>query len=286
MIYHHAILLSAASFVTASSDSPDDWVNLTVYHTNQANYSAGDIADMNTADALGDLEFTVRAKLYPLECATPELKREAPYDCENPEQDADNLAITKLVVSVKKSALPGVYCPCNVHAGVYSCAAMHHGGGEPQPCPTGVGGETVGEFLGRYANMSNYNASTPNFKWYAGNILARFGAGIWYSTVGDAEGSVWKVAEVVKRVSRKCSDDVQVAAVTAADTAGCFKNCPQPTNRSSTCWTGCYFDTLLGSGSGASRVSNTAGIPINDVVAAWDHPFASDDPAHGGCPSF
>lgn len=47
----------------------------------QANYSAGDIADMNTADALGDLEFTVRAKLYPLECATPELKREAPYDC-------------------------------------------------------------------------------------------------------------------------------------------------------------------------------------------------------------
>ena len=81
MIYHHAILLSAASFVTASSDSPDDWVNLTVYHTNQANYSAGDIADMNTADALGDLEFTVRAKLYPLECATAELKREAPYDC-------------------------------------------------------------------------------------------------------------------------------------------------------------------------------------------------------------
>lgn len=97
--------------------------------------------------------------------------------------------------------------------------------------------------------------------------MARFGAGIWYSTVGDAEGSVWKVAEVVKRVSRKCSDDVQVAAVTAADTAGCFKNCPQPTNRSSTCWTGCYFETLLGSGSGASRVSNTAGIPINDVVA-------------------
>ena len=29
-----------------------------VFHTNQLNYSAGDIADMNTADTLGDLEFT------------------------------------------------------------------------------------------------------------------------------------------------------------------------------------------------------------------------------------
>ena len=43
------------------------WINLTVYHANQANYSAGDIADMNTADALGDLEFTVRSKLLPVE---------------------------------------------------------------------------------------------------------------------------------------------------------------------------------------------------------------------------
>lgn len=31
------------------------WKNLTVFHTNQANYSAGDIADMNTADDLVSL---------------------------------------------------------------------------------------------------------------------------------------------------------------------------------------------------------------------------------------
>eukprot|EP01047_Picozoa_sp_COSAG01_P099375 COSAG01_NODE_29400_length_638_cov_2.489796_1_plen_151_part_01 len=59
----------AAAALLASSPAPpapQQWVNLTVFHANQANYSAGDIADMNTADALGDLEFTVRAKLLPI----------------------------------------------------------------------------------------------------------------------------------------------------------------------------------------------------------------------------
>ena len=109
--------------------------------------------------------------------------------------------------------------------------------------------------------MSNYNASTPEFKWYAGNILARFGSGLWYSTVASAEGKLWRVAEVIKKVSRKCSDDVQVAAVTAASN-GCFDKCVQPTNRSTPCWVGCYFDTLLGAGSDKGRVPPTAGMPL------------------------
>jgi hypothetical protein len=46
---------------------------------------------MNTADALGDLEFTVRAKEIPVECATPKQAKAAPWDCENPEQDANDL---------------------------------------------------------------------------------------------------------------------------------------------------------------------------------------------------
>ena len=40
--------VAAACFGTARGE----WQNLTVFHTNQANYSAGDIADMNTADDL------------------------------------------------------------------------------------------------------------------------------------------------------------------------------------------------------------------------------------------
>ena len=104
---------------------------------------------MNTADALGDLEFTIRAKIYPLECATPALKRAAPYDCENPEQDATDLAITKLVVQVQSDAMPGVYCPCNVHEGVYSCDAPSHYSPGVHACPTGVGAIPVATFLGR-----------------------------------------------------------------------------------------------------------------------------------------
>ena len=65
---------------------------------------------MNTADDLGDLEFTVRAKLLPIECSDPAYARHASYDCANPEQDATDLAITKLIIQVKKGKIGG-YCP-------------------------------------------------------------------------------------------------------------------------------------------------------------------------------
>jgi hypothetical protein len=81
---------------------------------------------MNTADDLGDLEFTVRAKLLPIECSDPAYARHASYDCANPEQDATDLAITKLIIQVKKGKIGG-YCPCNVHEGRYSCGSFHGG---------------------------------------------------------------------------------------------------------------------------------------------------------------
>ena len=103
------LLLISSAVTTAIFD--DGWTRLTVYHTNEANYSSGDIANMNTADSLGDLEFTIRAKLKPFECATPDMAKRAPYDCENPEQDATDLAITKLTVDVKTGTLNSTYCP-------------------------------------------------------------------------------------------------------------------------------------------------------------------------------
>ena len=44
------VLLVAATSLPTTARA--EWKNLTVFHTNQANYSAGDIADMNTADDL------------------------------------------------------------------------------------------------------------------------------------------------------------------------------------------------------------------------------------------
>ena len=48
---HRLVLLAAAAGCFGPS-ARGEWQNLTVFHTNQANYSAGDIADMNTADDL------------------------------------------------------------------------------------------------------------------------------------------------------------------------------------------------------------------------------------------
>jgi hypothetical protein len=253
------VLLAAAACLPAACGV---WKNLTVFHTNQANYSAGDIADMNTADDLGDLEFTVRAKLLPLECSDPAFAHHASYDCANPEQDATNLAITKLIIQVDSEKVGG-YCPCNVHAGKYSCGSFHHGGAGGGSGCAGFGAVPVGEFLGRFYNASRYNSATPDFEWYGVNTLQRFGSGMWYSTVGKAQCGLpsspsncsWRIAEVVKRVSRNCSDGVQEAAVRAADSkaktgGGCFTRCPQATNTSSPCWIKCYFDTLLGAGAG------------------------------------
>ena len=55
--------VAAACFGTARGE----WQNLTVFHTNQANYSAGDIADMNTADDL------VSARPRPAALSAPQI---------------------------------------------------------------------------------------------------------------------------------------------------------------------------------------------------------------------
>eukprot|EP00036_Acanthoecidae_sp_10tr_P007588 CAMPEP_0182924446 /NCGR_PEP_ID=MMETSP0105_2-20130417/6048_1 /TAXON_ID=81532 ORGANISM="Acanthoeca-like sp., Strain 10tr" /NCGR_SAMPLE_ID=MMETSP0105_2 /ASSEMBLY_ACC=CAM_ASM_000205 /LENGTH=288 /DNA_ID=CAMNT_0025062221 /DNA_START=39 /DNA_END=904 /DNA_ORIENTATION=- len=154
---------------------------MTVYHTNQANYSAGDIANMNTADALGDIEFTVRAKIIPLECADPTRASHAPWDCENPEQDAHDLAITKLIIQVNSDAVK-TYCPCNVHAGIYSCVSHN----SSNTCG-GVGAISVYDFLGHVYDPSRFGPTTPHYEWYALNTLRRFGSGMWYSTLGSAQ---------------------------------------------------------------------------------------------------
>ena len=98
-----------------------------------------------------------------------------------------------------------------------------------------------------------------------------------------------RIAEVVKRVSRNCSDGVQEAAVRAADAktagGGCFTGCPQPANTSSACWIKCYFDTLLGDGAGSRVVGSAGGMSLESVRAAWEAPFETEDMAKGGCPS-
>jgi len=277
-------LASAGVLAESTETGFAGWVNLTLYHTNQLNYSAGDVADMNTADALGDLEFTVRAKMLPLECADPAYARHASYDCSNPEQDASDLGVTKLVLQVAPHV--GKYCPCNVHAGIYSCESHDSGS-----C-SGFGAVPVGVFLGKYDNASKMNASTPDFIWYGVNTLLRFAKGMWYSSLGSAQcppgaakpvgGCSWRVLDVAKRVHRECSDKLQEAAVKKA-AGGCFEACPQPNNSSSACWIGCFYRTMLGPHVGSQVSQPSEGMPRASVLAAWDAAFAPS--SEGGCPS-
>ena len=58
-------------------------------------------------------------------------------------------------------------------------------------------------------------------------------------------------------------------------------------NVSSACWVGCFYRTILGA-DGMLPMPNAdygaMGVSLDDLIAAWDAPFSSDDPAQGGCP--
>ena len=55
-------------------------------------------------------------------------------------------------------------------------------------------------------------------------------------------------------------------------------------NASSPCWINCFYDTVLGPDAGLPG-GQVAGMPLQDLITAWDLPFASSDPSQGGCPA-
>ena len=111
--------------------------------------------------------------------------------------------------------------------------------------------------------------------------------GTWYSSVSAGYGSAWHVAEVVKRVSKSCADEAMNSAVEKAGFAsGCFQKCgPHSTgstrNTSSTCWIECFESTVLGPDAGTPGGA-IAGMALEDLVAAWNAPFDSDNPQLSG----
>jgi hypothetical protein len=63
-----AINCLAATGALAAID-PQYAKNLTLYHVNEANYTKGDIVNMNTGDLAGDAVFALRSRYLPIECA-------------------------------------------------------------------------------------------------------------------------------------------------------------------------------------------------------------------------
>jgi hypothetical protein len=114
------VLLASTGLVSARID-PAYASNITVYHVNDRSYPSSPV-DMNSADVRGDLYFTMRSKALPAECGP--WRNESWWsnlDCNDPEVDGSNLAVTKLILEVDMRF--GPYADCNpLPDGSYFCA--------------------------------------------------------------------------------------------------------------------------------------------------------------------
>ena len=135
--------------------------------------------------------------------------------------------------------------------------------------------------------------------------LSKTLGGLWFSTTaqGNCDGGAtmqrcaWRVAAVQKTVNASCVNGHALKAVeqynggggvgsNAAIANSCFARCsPQDMhNRTSDCYTVCFFETVLGKSVSFPNLTHAA-MPSALLVQAWLGGFLSDNPAQGGCPS-
>lgn len=284
------------SLVLAGKPTPQNAVNLTLFHVNPATYSAEPV-NMDTADAQGDIFFDLRSVVLPLECAEDPTQ----HDCTNAEVVSPNLVITQIIVEADQRFSD--YARCNVcvngtdgHGhnnctdGAYVCGC---GERTSEPCKPGVGMENLTE---RYASRACRAGQKPWECWRDG--VAKKTGGTWYSTLdlghcGDpkSQACTWRLAKVVKRINKTCSDNTIFSTVERYDAesgVGCFNKCPSlghfaPRNTSDLCWIQCFYETVLGKEAGKPG-GKIEGMPFQKLLDAWHAPFNSDDATKGGCP--
>lgn len=204
------------------------------------------------------------------------------HDCYNPEVNSTvPLTITKLHLKIDSRYTN--YSRCNVVNDTYSCQCT------PSPCKPNVGRIPVRTMFLEERKPPSHNAE--EWQWWRWNIANKTG-GLWYSTVAVGECTqpatqpcFWYVDSVVKRIMKNCSD-VQIYDEVTNYNPSCFNGCPQPRNTSSTCWVGCFYETVLGAGAGSGPLSSPqAGMPFDLILKAFEKPFLSSDPSKGGCPA-
>ena len=182
---------------------------------------------------------------------------------------------------------------CNVQPpqGKYRCDCNWSKSQRPVPCPPGdhpaeVGRKNLSTSVAHARKLVSGTGLFANTigRWRM-NLRVRTG-GLWYSTPAagwcghSASRCTWRLVRPVKKIWKNCSDAVINAEVERRG-AGCFAGCgAQRHNSSDACWLGCFFDTIIGPGSGDGIVT-TGGMLKAEIEELWDLPFSA--PAPRGC---
>lgn len=170
------------------------------------------------------------------------------------------------------------------------CAADRHNGTDCEAClkhhALQLHNQSCGEEdFYRYcpSPWNNCNPELPPVvPWgcWASNIPRKTG-GYWYSTLKEGEGRSWEV-QSLKTINETCLKKTIVASVEKHDTKDCFKGCGPQRNESSSCWIGCFFDTILGPTAKQSTELPLGGMSVADIEKSWSKAFVPE--AQGGCP--
>merc|ERR1712224_698476 len=90
----------------------------------------------------------------------------------------------------------------------------------------------------------------------------------------------WRAISL-RTVRNSCLKDKIMTAV--EDTSpNCFNGCG-PRNSTSSCYIGCFMDAILGPQARKSSTVALSGMPLADIVKAWDSAFSAE--SEGGCPT-
>lgn len=221
------LLLPSSSALQTPPDPA--WTTIEVFHINPASYGAAPI-DMNTGDVLGDMYFDLRSKALSIECADAKNYQRNAHTCANAEVASPDLVITGLELAVQRPY--GPYGRCNIcvngtdhHGnnscvdGVYDCTcsgfeSQHSPQHGPQHCGAAVGRWNLTQIFGQ----RRCSQGSPKYMCWHENAAQKTG-GMWYSTTSQGYGTKWKVAKVIKRVSKACHDDVLYTRVEKASAA-------------------------------------------------------------------
>ena len=220
----------------------------------------------------------------------------AGFDCRNPEENGT----TTNVVSMNRVEIDnrtGIYGSCNVDekTATYSCSCegMPH-----SQCNASVGRADVA------ARETGHRPRGPRieaWQWWRVNLAVKT-QGNWYSTTPDGECHVappvpsrgppgptattpapcyWRLAQAVRTIEAGCLL-TRVAGAITQYSPGCFQQCPQPSNISSTCVVECFMSVVLGPRGGTALINPTDGIMPEVLAAAWEGAFRPV--GSGGCP--